>query len=221
MGEWVYYSLFFRFDALLFGAFLALLLEHWRRTSVPSWASQLFYALATVSFVTAGACLFTIRPFLGREIRNSPLILSIALPAFYVGIASLIGLLSLRSGGKWWCARILRTRVLQYLGTISYTMYLVHILAAVIILQLCRVLHRPETSPLIQAMLSLVLTVVLARLSWVYLEKPLLRWKDRRFPSTPRLPRPVASAAASNPPQGNPLPSYAPTGPAAASSAMI
>lgn len=185
-----YFDLFFRFDALLYGAFLALLLEHWRRTSVPRWATTFFSVLLGLCAAVVAACLLAIRPILGLEIRSSPLVLVVALPAFCLGAACVIALLVLRANGPWWLARLLRTRPFQYIGTISYTMYLVHVLMAVIVLQALRVVHHPNASPFLQAIVATVLTILLARLSWHFLEKPLLRWKDRRFPSAPHPPEP-------------------------------
>ena len=135
----VYFGVAYRFDALLYGAFLAILLEHWRRTSTPRWSRTFL----TTVLVTATACvagiLFEIRPVLGNDPRSSPLVLVLGLPLLSIAFAALIGLLILRSDSKWWLSRLLRTRVFQFVGTISYTMYLVHLIAAAWIRNLSRV----------------------------------------------------------------------------------
>lgn len=73
--------------------------------------------------------------------------------------------------------RILRHRALVELGTIAYGTYLLHLG----MLGLCHALIRgrePQIAGIADAavtLLALVLTLALARLSWVYFEKPLVR----------------------------------------------
>lgn len=186
-----YFNLFFRFDALLFGALLALLFELWRRTSVPDWASSFFFGLLSICVLLLGAVLWAVRPILDREIRFSPLVQVVGYPAFEIAVACLIALLILRANSDWWLARMFRTRPFQYIGTISYTMYLVHMFAGWIVQQLATVIHQEHNFVILQNIFALVLTIALARLSWHYMEKPLLRWKDRRFPNSPHPPEPV------------------------------
>lgn len=191
--EAVYYTIFTRFDALLYGAFLALLLEHWRCSSVPAWATRALTSLFTACVLLISLCLWAIRPILRLEIRDSPLILVVAMPAFCIGVACLIGLLVLRANSTWWPARLLRIRPFQYIGTISYTMYLIHILMATIVLQFMTALHHPRAHPILQSIVATFMSIGLAHLSWHYMEKPLLRWKDRRFAAAPHPPEPVLS----------------------------
>ena len=69
--------------------------------------------------------------------------------------------------------RLLTTKGLVYLGTISYMMYLCHLL---IIMELGHWLQLPRP---LNALLSLVLVVAVSSASWFVMEKPLLRYKDR------------------------------------------
>jgi len=69
--------------------------------------------------------------------------------------------------------RLLTTRVLVYLGTISYMMYLCHHL---VILELDHWLELPR---LLNAALSLLFVVAISSASWFLIEKPLTRYKDR------------------------------------------
>lgn len=178
-----YFNLFSRVDALLYGALLALLIEHWRRRNSPVKQS-LFIVVGTAACVGVASILFSIRPIIGREIRFSPLFLVLGLPLFSVAVAAFMGILLPRSGGDWWIARVLRSRVLVFIGTISYTMYLVHIIAGTIVRVLLKAAHwhMPDFG---QAVVSTLLTILIAYLSWHWLEKPVLRWKDRRFPNSP------------------------------------
>jgi peptidoglycan/LPS O-acetylase OafA/YrhL len=186
-----YFNIFYRFDTLLFGAFLALLFEHWHRSSVPPRISVIFKSVIVLCALIIGAILYAIRPILGMEIRFSPLVLVAGITAFGVAAACLIGLLVLHSGSNWWLARLLRTAPLTYIGTISYTMYLVHIYAGWLVLQLAKRVHVLMHHVVLQNAVAVIVTIMLARASWHFLEKPLLRWKDRRFPSAPHPPEPA------------------------------
>ncbi len=187
-----YFSLLCRFDALLVGALLAMLFEHWRRRATPSWSVRFLVALGALSAAGLAAVLFAIRPVLGHEIRVSVLFLVVGLSLFSVGIAALIGLLLQKAGGNWWFARLLRSRVLVFIGTISYTMYLVHVLAGAAIQNLAAVAHW-QAPPFTQAILATLLTILVSYASWHFMEKPLLRWKDRRFPNSPHPAEPRLS----------------------------
>lgn len=187
---YAYSSLFSRFDALLFGGLLAMLLERWRRKGMPSWAERFLLGVGSLSVIGIAGILYAVRPVVGREIRLSPLVVVFGLSLFSIGVTALIGMLLLRSGSNWWLARLLRSRALVFLGTISYTMYLVHVLAGAAIRNLATVTHS-GWSPLTQAVLATLLTVLIAYVSWHWLEKPLLRWKDRRFPGSPHPSEPA------------------------------
>ena len=64
-------------------------------------------------------------------------------------------------------------------------MCLVHIMAGYWSLQVAKLLHWQTSGALfVQAVTSTLLTIVVARLSWQFLEKALLVWKDKRFSSS-------------------------------------
>jgi peptidoglycan/LPS O-acetylase OafA/YrhL len=188
-----YFGVCFRFDALLYGAFLALLLEHWRRTRVPGYAAGLFSALFFVSVAALALILYALRPIAGREVRESPLFLVFGLPLISLACTGLIGLLVLRARSAWWLCRFLRTRFMQMIGRVSYTMYLVEILGLMFAVRIFAPLGSrfPEALSVAEAIIGGLITVALAKLSWRFLESPLLRWKDRRFP-TPAAAEPPA-----------------------------
>lgn len=79
--------------------------------------------------------------------------------------------------------RQMRMGWLMYTGKISYGLYLLHM----IIFDIVDVLARPQSrfAQLIVCGLDLLLVFVIASLSWVYLESPFLRLKDRFAPSVP------------------------------------
>lgn len=106
----VYFSLLFRFDALIYGAFLALLITEWKKAGIPAWAKKLFWTILATSAITILCILILIHPVLDREIRSSPLFLAFGLPVFSLGAAALMGILVLEAGSDRWFARLLRWR---------------------------------------------------------------------------------------------------------------
>jgi len=85
-------------------------------------------------------------------------------------VALLLAILGIRA--KW-----IRNRTLLYLGQISYGLYVVHLLG----LKMARIVVRPEglASSSAQLGVGLGLTIILAALSYKYLESPFLRLKER------------------------------------------
>jgi peptidoglycan/LPS O-acetylase OafA/YrhL len=76
----------------------------------------------------------------------------------------------------------LRSRVLHYLGSISYGLYVWHIVVTHVVFQYCLTHHIPlDTWPQAAAMVALTLggSVGLSALSFRYLEAPFLRLRDR------------------------------------------
>lgn len=185
----VYFGVAYRFDALLYGAFLAILLDHWRRSSIPEWSQNLFTLIFGSAAAGVAIILLVIRPVLGRDPRSSPLVLVLGMPLLSIAVASLIGLLILRSESTWWLSKLLRTRVFQFVGTISYTMYLVHLIAAAFVRLLFHITDVYQQT-FLQAVLSSLLTIAMAQFSWIFFEKKLLHWKDKRFPNIPHPPEP-------------------------------
>ncbi len=78
----------------------------------------------------------------------------------------------------------LEFRWLSYLGKISYGLYLYHVVVTVVVINLLLRYWPDAGSGSFQVVLYLAavaLSVLVSALSYAYLEKPLLRYKDRRF----------------------------------------
>jgi peptidoglycan/LPS O-acetylase OafA/YrhL len=108
--------------------------------------------------------------------------------------ASVVGACVRWSGSLSIVFRALRSRLFVYLGSISYVMYLTY-LPIYILIQLVFVnllgnrieLERLQANTglvILQGVLSVLCTISLASLSWRYFETPILRLKDRRFPTS-------------------------------------
>lgn len=184
-GSLEYPGMIFRFDALMYGALLALVFAHWKETRQPRGAFRLFSGILLGSAAGTGAILFAVRPVVGYEIRESPLFMVFGMPLISTATAAIIGMLVLRADSKFWLARALRWKFMQSIGIISYTMYLVHVLVLVAVDRAIGALQPliPRAFFLFEALLSTALTILIARISWHFLEKPVLRWKDKKLPA--------------------------------------
>src|SRR5215475_5348174 len=161
-GRFCYFSIFYRFDTLIFGALIALL-PPLRR----SWSLSIIIASAT----GLGAILLWIIPFLGLVVRESPLFMVFGLPLICSFVAVTISFLVQSSGAKTPSHLLLRSRPLTAIGTISYTLYLIHGFVYLTLLQWFK--------PDLVGLAAVPLSLGLAALSWIYVEKPILSYKDR------------------------------------------
>ena len=167
VGLSTYFSIFHRFDALIYGAIVALLL-----TSNASKVRLL--AGFTVSLIASafllGTIVFSLAPFVGKELRVNRGFDTFGILAFSILIASGIGLTILSSGSKWF--GYLRFSPLRFIGQISYMLYLLHTFVYLIFLHFF-----PPTWMI--TLSALGVSVTLCWLSWRYLEQPILDGKYR------------------------------------------
>ena len=96
------------------------------------------------------------------------------LPAVGIASAAVIGWLVLRPGNP--LARLLATRPLVALGKISYGVYLWHILVIVVVLPKLDLGRQP-----LRLLAVVVISTAVAAVSWLVIERPALRLKERRF----------------------------------------
>jgi peptidoglycan/LPS O-acetylase OafA/YrhL len=163
-----------RMDGLAFGALIALGLRT-RPLPVDRWALA---AVATALSVAACA-VFVV----GGRSFDTPLERTVGYSLFSISAASWILWVILFRGSAltdW-----LNLRPLQFLGKISYGLYLLQMPAADLLSWLVAPLHlRPNWLQTATGSLTLVaLCVGLSSISWYALERPLLRLKERLAPS--------------------------------------
>jgi peptidoglycan/LPS O-acetylase OafA/YrhL len=163
-----------RMDGLALGALIALRLRT-RPLLVNRWALATFAAALTV----AACALFVI----GGRSFDTPLERTVGYSLFSLSAASWILWVILFRGSaptNW-----LNLRPLQYLGKISYGLYLLQMPAAGLLLWLAGPLQLgPDWLRTAAGSLTLAaLCVGLASASWYALERPLLRLKERLAPS--------------------------------------
>ncbi|MDB5350471.1 MAG: putative acyltransferase [Planctomycetota bacterium] len=174
-----------RCDGLAMGAGLALVLSETER--VTRHIARYYTAFAAMIAV---GCLVVIAADLAglsqafNPLRPDAILVrigkSLTLFACNVAFAGMIGLCACGSGHRR--LRFLRVQWVCGLGTISYGLYLYHNLLLAFAHQR---LGRPDLSPA-AAVAALVGTLVLAILSWRFVEKPILNLKDRFAYDRPR-----------------------------------
>lgn len=175
-GGMMYFWTPCRLDALIYGALIALAID---AISSRKHLNVIFSSCVAGSLVVLAWVLFVLRPVLGHEVRSSPLFMTFGLTCVSIAAAGIVGLLVIHvRGGGGGCWVWLRSRPLLFIGTISYTMYLTHAVIASLISNLP--IGQTEGN-----VLALVLTIGVSYASWHWIERPLLSWKDKRFPNAP------------------------------------
>jgi peptidoglycan/LPS O-acetylase OafA/YrhL len=145
----VYMLMPFRMDLLVVGALLAL---HWRgnRASIERWGAKIGLAMIPIGLA--------IPLILHWWVSKSDLRVTHPVLCFESTLISCLGAMLWALSG--WQVGLLKFRPLMYMGKISYTFYLFHTLAL-------RLVH--------SALGGFAITVLLAALSWTFIESPLLR----------------------------------------------
>jgi len=184
LGIFSYFDFFSRIDVLMAGALLALWME--KRATLPAELQRrgdwLIQISAAVAIAGLAAILFAIRPFLGLEIRDNRLFLALALPLLAICFAGLIShVVRHQAGGAPLC-RFLRLKPFVAIGTISYTLYLVHLPIFFLVNQAARKagVDIAQYNPaLCISIVSAVLSIAAAQWSFRFVESPILSYKDK------------------------------------------
>jgi peptidoglycan/LPS O-acetylase OafA/YrhL len=97
----------------------------------------------------------------------------------WLAIGCLLATVPPVSLARWtWTPRWLGNPGLAWIGTVSYPMYLWHVWGAVLGVQL-------TDARAWRFVLDIMITVLLASISYYLVERPVLRWRDQRFPARP------------------------------------
>jgi peptidoglycan/LPS O-acetylase OafA/YrhL len=160
--------LFHRFDALIYGAFVALLVSS---QVSRKFLQAIFVTTGCVGFVMMAAVLLTMPYVINKDIREDHLFVVFGLFALSLMSACVVGLSVMHSGSK--PLFFLRWSPLRFLGGISYSLYLFHGLVYLCFLQFCQ-------STWAMTLVVLVLSIGLSWLSFRYIETPLLASRNVR-----------------------------------------
>jgi peptidoglycan/LPS O-acetylase OafA/YrhL len=184
---WLVYVLpFCRMDGLLIGAMVALM-------ATGAYSRAAFRRAAWGAVLGGAAGVAALLVLDGSPVYHGKFMLIFGFTAFAVLFAGVLDLVLLGQPGGW---RVLRGRVLRFVGERSYAVYLLHFPVVIGVFQLfmtqtVRDVLRPACEavgcslPLYACYLGAVLggSLLLAQLTWVLIERPFLRLK-RHFPST-------------------------------------
>ena len=195
----------FRFDSLAAGGCVALLF--WAREKGHLKVRLVDRCLILTIVLSSLALLLlsvSCGVFKGADVRTTMGFSVFGYSLLGVFCASVVGACARWSGNLPLISRILRSGVAVYLGTVSYTIYLIH-LPVYVFVQL--MIHRSlghyvivgaGSFSVLSAILSVGCTVALAALSWRYFETPILRLREKRFSMRKplRAAGPTAQAAA-------------------------
>jgi peptidoglycan/LPS O-acetylase OafA/YrhL len=185
LGFDTYFDFFSRIDVLMGGALLALWIE--RRSGLPAqvqqrWDSALLWA-SSVCWLLLAAILYMGRPILGKDIRENLLFMTFGLPLIVMGFSGALNHIIRHSGSQRPLSRFLRFKPFVLVGTISYTLYLVHVPMFFLVNEAAaRFGIFPTTSytdAVVIASVSVVLSLCLAWISFLYFETPILKYKDQ------------------------------------------
>ena len=180
-----YFDFFSRIDVLMGGALLALWVEH--RRTLPKQTQQnrdamLLWFSAACSLLL-GVILFHGRPILGRDIREDLLFMTFGLPLLVMGFSGILNHIIQHAGSDRLLSRFLRFKPFVAIGTISYTLYLVHVPMFFLVNEAAAhfgiLPMQSHSKALFIAIASFLLSLGVAQTSFRYFETPILKYKDR------------------------------------------
>jgi peptidoglycan/LPS O-acetylase OafA/YrhL len=192
LGE--YFGFVFRFDSLAAGGCLALLFIAVKEGRLNA------RVLNRGLLVAGGVSLLGLLPVLwysgvsrGTDVRSALTFGIFGYSLLAIFFASVVGVCVQQSGRPSVLLRVLRSNLAVRLGTTSYVMYLIHMtiyaLVAVTLLRFLGASMGLGTDPwplLLRGSLATAITIAVASLSWKYFESPILRLKDKKFPTLER-----------------------------------
>lgn len=174
-NPWLQYMLLpSRMDGLALGALIAL------RMRMGAWHVPKRALGAAGLLLLAASCAWFIA---GGRIFSSPLERTLGYSLFSLAFAALV-LWIVQFRGSWQ-TNWLNAAPLQFIGKISYGMYLLQVPTAILFAKLTRSLNLPRTvdETALGALSLYALCVVLASLSFYLFERPILRLKDTLAPT--------------------------------------
>jgi len=185
-GVAIFTSSLINFGALAFGGLIGLCAPARPRPGSRSWPG-----LVCLGLIVAVALTF---PLLGPAPRPVAALLG-GIPFVFSSLLASLALLAVFLNQDSALTRWLDWRPLAALGTVSYGVYLYHnLLPHWMLTGAARRLGLDWTPPeLLEAAVVFVIALALAGVSWVLIERPLLRLKDRP-PRLPGLGRPLEPA---------------------------
>jgi peptidoglycan/LPS O-acetylase OafA/YrhL len=157
-----------RMDTLAFGALLALIRD---RLSIllPAWP-------VAIGLISSASILFLV-----ADPETNAWFAVFGYSVIALSMALVLAFVLDHAGSTQVVCKALRSRLLVRLGTISYMFYLLHLFVIKSFRGIFAhlLLSQWALNRIVQVIGSLVVTVLLASLSWKYFESPILRFKER------------------------------------------
>lgn len=175
------YTFYCRMDGLAYGSGVALLIRQ-RNRSPEKWLriDKLFDWLTII--VLPPTVVFWLMTG-GHE--SSQMVCTVGLVLADLSFALVTHNLIRRAGGQQIWVRAFRTKWLCSVGMVSYSLYLFHYPLRGVSIELVSKLHLSRHAAAIGVViLGLILSFAVAYGLWYAMESPILRWKDRKVPST-------------------------------------
>jgi len=150
-----------RFDSMLFGCALAVYknpILDLPKKARPSWVDVLFFVAGIAALLAS----FAYRSESFRETFRFTVQGLGLYPVFITAVRF----------PEWWPMRILNLRFVRFLGTISYSLYLVHHMVIIYI-------DRRGLSPSISGPLALLSSIAIAAAIWRFVERPFTKLRKR------------------------------------------
>ena len=165
--EFEYYGFLTRFDALAVGACVALLLT--AKLKISKW--KLLTPIIPLSACFIALCVHC-GVLRGRDINSSELFSIIGYTLTALTFGCVVRACVQFKGDP--AFSFLRLKPLVYIGTISYTMYLTHLLIYIAVAKVV-------SGDLARLVCAALLTIGIAAISWKYFESPILRLRNWPF----------------------------------------
>ena len=156
------------FEAIFGGLIVGLGLPDTFLKKIPSW---IVFAFGIVALY-----LVTLLP----NIETIQWTLMLSYPLIGIGVTLI--LTSVMQGNLWLLSDLLKSKILRYLGKISYGLYVYHVAGVWIAYKLTGALVQPERQlvyPLMVLLIALTITILVSMLSYQFLERPFLQLKER------------------------------------------
>ena len=167
-----------RMDGLACGSVVALLIRH-RCLSPQMWlrADRLFDGLVIVMMpLTVGYWLV---------FKGNALVSAVGITFADLSFALITHALVRRAGGNQLWVRIFRAKWLRSIGKVSYSLYLFHYPLGLVGSEVVAQLHLPRRVNVVSGvLLGLALSFAVAYGLWYGMESRILRWTDRKVPSS-------------------------------------
>lgn len=175
------FTFYCRMDGLAYGSMVAVLIRH-RRFAPEKWmrTDKIFNWMAVVVLLLSISFWLYCKGSL-RSAMQFALGITLADASFALIVHGMVR----QSGSKHIWVRIFRAKWLQSIGMVSYSLYLFHYPLLIISENIVKRMHLSRHAGVAtQVLIGLVLSFSVAYGLWYLMESRILRWKDRKVPTT-------------------------------------